>query len=222
MTRQRPGRLCHSGRSTLTSLISAQQSCSSCRVNAKTCVAPPLSGTLGPCFSPCRWVCFGKRIWGVYHEFGSKRSSLYYTATGQQLQESATDLQNRMGDVLLASKAVVEKLDPPAASLIQSECRLLTRSIVQLQRRTSGKAQSLKVMSLNMAAVFKKKKKTPDRCRLTRTCKSSVQDELEQQELFDTRLVLLEEQAANIENELKALKGDDHLEVGHISIVFPQ
>lgn len=127
-----------------------------------------------------------------------------------------------MGDVLLASKAVVEKLDPPAASLIQSECRLLTRSIVQLQRRTSGKAQSLKVMSLNVAAVFKKK--NPDRCRLTRTCKSSVQDELEQQELFDTRLVLLEEQAANIENELKALKGDDHLEVGHISssIVFPQ
>lgn len=126
-----------------------------------------------------------------------------------------------MGDVLLASKAVVEKLDPPAASLIQSECRLLTRSIVQLQRRTSGKAQSLKVMSLNMAAVFKKKK-NPDRCRLTRTCKSSVQDELEQQELFHTRLVLLEEQAANIEHELKALKGDDHLEVGHISIVFPQ
>lgn len=73
---------------------------------------------------------------------------------GQQLQDSAADLQNRMGDVLLASKALVEKLDPPAASLIQSECRLLARSIVQLQRRTSGTTQSLKVMPSNVAAAF--------------------------------------------------------------------
>lgn len=70
MTRQRPGRLCHSGRSTLTSLISAQQSCSSCRVNAKTCGAPPLSGTLGPCFSPCRWACFGKKFEGFIMNLG--------------------------------------------------------------------------------------------------------------------------------------------------------
>lgn len=78
----------------------------------------------------------------------------HYTRTGQQLQESADDLQNRMGDVLLASMALGEKLDAPAASLIQSECRLLSRSIVQLQRRTSGQAQSLKVISFNMAVVF--------------------------------------------------------------------
>lgn len=85
---------------------------------------------------------------------GSKCFSLCCTRTGQHLQESVSDLQNRMGDVLLASKVLGEALGTPAASLIQSECRLLSRSMVQLQRRTSGQTQRLKVTPFNTAAVL--------------------------------------------------------------------
>lgn len=55
---------------------------------------------------------------------------------------------------------------------------------------------------------------------MTWTCKSSMQQELELEELFNTRLMLLEKQKVETDNELKDLKGDDLLKVSHIFFSF--
>lgn len=54
------------------------------------------------------------------------------------------------------------------------------------------------------------------------TCKSCVQEELELEELFNSRLTLLEKQKLKTDSELKALKGDDLLKVSprFFSFVF--
>ena len=64
------------------------------------------------------------------------------------LQGAAKDLQSIVGDVLAASKPLTGRLEPPAANLIQSETRLLSRDVLLLSQAMTGKKKSIQVRKL--------------------------------------------------------------------------
>lgn len=59
-------------------------------------------------------------------------------------------------------------------------------------------------------------KTSVDHARLMWTFKSSTQEQLEQQEVFNTQLTLLERQMAKTDNELMAVKEDNLLKVNYL------
>ncbi|XP_044023969.1 nesprin-2 isoform X2 [Siniperca chuatsi] len=61
----------------------------------------------------------------------------------EQLQDAAEDLHSRVGDVLVASKPLIGRLEQLAANLIQSETRLMSRDVLLLSQAMSGKKKSL-------------------------------------------------------------------------------
>ncbi|XP_078030046.1 nesprin-2a isoform X4 [Epinephelus lanceolatus] len=95
----------------------------------------------------------------------------------EKLQDAAEDLQSSVGDVLAASKPLVGRLEPPAANIVQSETRMLSRDVLLLSQAVSGK-------------------------------KKSVQEDVEQQKLFHTRLEALEKQTQDTQQKLKASLSD--------------
>ncbi|KAJ8411705.1 hypothetical protein AAFF_G00153430 [Aldrovandia affinis] len=60
------------------------------------------------------------------------------------LQESTGDLQNRVDEVLEASRNLIGQMEPGAAVFIQSESRLLARSVLQLGGALAGRQEELK------------------------------------------------------------------------------
>lgn len=61
----------------------------------------------------------------------------------QSLQERTYTLQSDLEEVLEASKDLIGHLEPSAASLVQSESRLLSRGVQQLSRTLAGKLGQL-------------------------------------------------------------------------------
>ncbi|KAM3861499.1 nesprin-2-like [Diretmus argenteus] len=61
----------------------------------------------------------------------------------EKLQDVTRDLQSSMGDVLAASKPLIGRLEPLAASLIQSETRMLSHDVLLLSQALSGKKARL-------------------------------------------------------------------------------
>ncbi|XP_071323734.1 nesprin-2a isoform X2 [Trachinotus anak] len=94
-----------------------------------------------------------------------------------KLQAVAEGLQSSVGDMLEASKPLIGRLEPPAANLIQSETRLLSRDVLLLCQAMSEK-------------------------------KKSLQDDVEEQKQFHTRLQSLEKQTQNIRHKLQAGTSD--------------
>ncbi|XP_031717653.1 nesprin-2a isoform X2 [Anarrhichthys ocellatus] len=86
-------------------------------------------------------------------------------------QNAAEDLQSSVGDVLVACKPLIERLEPLATNVVQSETRLLSREVLLLSKAMSAK-------------------------------KKSLQEDLEQQELFHTGLEALEKQAQSTQHTL--------------------
>ncbi|KAM6906809.1 nesprin-2a [Lycodopsis pacificus] len=86
-------------------------------------------------------------------------------------QNAAEDLQSSVGDVLVACKPLIERLEPLATNVVQSETRLLSREVLLLSKAMSAK-------------------------------KKSLQEDLEQRELFHTGLEALEKQAQSTQHTL--------------------
>lgn len=63
----------------------------------------------------------------------------------QSLLERSDTLHSDLEGVLEASKDLIGHLEPSAACLIQSESRLLSRSVQQLSRTLTGKLGQLQV-----------------------------------------------------------------------------
>ncbi|XP_062415634.1 nesprin-2-like isoform X4 [Pungitius pungitius] len=82
----------------------------------------------------------------------------------EKLQNAAEDLQSSVADVLGAFKPLIERLEPLATDVIQSETRQLSREVLLLIEAMSAK-------------------------------KKSLQEDMEQQELFRSLLEALEKQA---------------------------
>lgn len=69
---------------------------------------------------------------------GVQRGAEHVHTVETLLQESQT-LQSHLEEVLQASKQLIGQLEPPAAALVQSESRLLSRGVLQLRERLGEK-----------------------------------------------------------------------------------
>lgn len=67
----------------------------------------------------------------------------------QSLLDEADSLQSDLEEVLQASKDLTGLLEPPAAGLVQSESRMLSRGVLELRDRLAGKLGHLQVPSIN-------------------------------------------------------------------------
>ncbi|XP_023808480.1 nesprin-2 isoform X4 [Oryzias latipes] len=61
------------------------------------------------------------------------------------LESAANELQSTVGDVLMASKPLLDWLDPCAANLIHSETRLLSRDVLLLKQAVLAQKRSLEI-----------------------------------------------------------------------------
>ncbi|XP_068564553.1 nesprin-2a [Cebidichthys violaceus] len=132
-------------------------------------------------------------LWHQWEEL-SRSPHLQETqaAVHSMLQNAAEDSQSSVGDVLVACKPLIERLEPLATSVIQSETRLLSREVLLLSKAMSGKTKSL-------------------------------QEDLEQQELFHTGLEALEKQTQGTQRKLLTSVNDaDSMKVlSELSDLFP-
>lgn len=72
----------------------------------------------------------------------------------QSLLERTDTLQSDLEGVLEASKDLITHLDPSAASLVQSESRLLSRGVLQLSQTLTGKLGQQQVRLHEWSHVF--------------------------------------------------------------------
>lgn len=123
--------------------------------------------------------------------------SISLFSTNSDKQDALNELQSTVGDVLMASKPLLDRLDPRAANLTQSETRLLSRDVLLLKQAVLGRKRSLEVRQQNLYSIFK-----PKKCRSIEV-KDSLQIRLQQQNLFQAQLEALEKQMQNLVHKVQ-------------------
>ena len=105
------------------------------------------------------------------------------------MEEVSQTLQRSANDVLDASKPLIGRLHPLAATLIQSETRLLSCDVLLLSHATSGKRKSLQVRTRVKASP------EPSSAAVSQSLLNlclCIQEDLKEQKLFHTCLKTLE------------------------------
>ncbi|KAL7388816.1 hypothetical protein ABVT39_021245 [Epinephelus coioides] len=109
----------------------------------------------------------------------------------EKLQDAAEDLQSSVGDVLAASKPLVGRLEPPAANIVQSKTRMLSRDVLLLSQAVSGKKKSVqedveqqKLFHTQLEALEKQTQDTQQKLKASLSDTDSVKVLLELSEMF--------------------------------------
>ncbi|KAM6915050.1 nesprin-2-like [Xenentodon cancila] len=129
-----------------------------------------------------------QHLWHEWERLSSslspERDAQAVVSSMEGLQDGAAELQSSLGDLLAASKCLTGRLEPLAASVVQSETRLLSRDVLLLNLTVSARKKSLQVIMKPIKFLFE-------------------QEDVETQDLFSTRLEDLERHMQNLLRKLK-------------------